>query len=79
MSDFPFQGKKILDVTCGSRSIWFDKHHPAALYCDIREENDTFLWASNDGRSEQLLNVKPDIMRLYKSSFSKRFIFTCCL
>ena len=19
--------KKILDVTCGSRSIWFDKHH----------------------------------------------------
>lgn len=28
--------KKILDVTCGSRSIWFDKHHPAAVYCDKR-------------------------------------------
>lgn len=22
---------KILDVTCGSRTIWFNKHHPAAL------------------------------------------------
>lgn len=22
--------KKILDVTCGSRTMWFDKHHPAA-------------------------------------------------
>lgn len=30
--------KKILDVTCGARSIWFDKHHPAAVYCDNRRE-----------------------------------------
>lgn len=30
--------KKILDVTCGSRTIWFNKEHPAAVYCDIREE-----------------------------------------
>lgn len=22
--------KKILDVTCGSRTIWFNKHHPNA-------------------------------------------------
>ena len=28
--------KKILDVTCGCRSIWFDKNHPAAVYCDKR-------------------------------------------
>lgn len=25
--------KKILDVTCGSRTIWFNKNHPAAIYC----------------------------------------------
>lgn len=31
--------KKILDVTCGSRSIWFDKNHPAAVYCDKRKES----------------------------------------
>lgn len=32
------QKKKILDVTCGSRTIWFNKHHPAAVYCDKRQE-----------------------------------------
>ena len=26
--------KKILDVTCGSKTIWFDKHHPVVIYCD---------------------------------------------
>ena len=28
--------KKILDVTCGMRGIWFNKEHPAAIYCDKR-------------------------------------------
>ena len=30
--------KKILDVTCGARTIWFNKHHPAVIYCDKRKE-----------------------------------------
>lgn len=30
--------KKILDVTCGSRTIWFNKRHPATVYCDKRRE-----------------------------------------
>ena len=29
--------KKILDATCGSRSIWFDKSNPDTLYVDRRE------------------------------------------
>ena len=29
--------KKILDVTCGSRSIWFNKNHPYAIYFDRRD------------------------------------------
>lgn len=33
--------KRILDVTCGSRTIWFDKQHPAAIYCDVRDEECT--------------------------------------
>lgn len=33
--------KEILDVTCGSRSIWFNKHHPAAIYTDGRKETFT--------------------------------------
>jgi hypothetical protein len=30
--------KKILDVTCSTRSIWFNKRHPLAIYCDKRKE-----------------------------------------
>lgn len=30
--------KLILDMTCGSRSIWFNKEHPAAIYFDKRDE-----------------------------------------
>lgn len=36
--------KKILDVTCGSRTIWFNKTHPAAVYCDSRRESYTGIW-----------------------------------
>lgn len=28
--------KKILDVTCGSKTIWFNKNHPSAIYYDKR-------------------------------------------
>lgn len=43
--------KKILDVTCGSRTIWFDKNHPAAIYCDKRDEENVEFWKSMDGNS----------------------------
>lgn len=42
--------KKILDVTCGSRTIWFNKHNPAAIYCDIRKEELTGIWKSESGQ-----------------------------
>ena len=54
--------KKILDVTCGSRSIWFNKHHPAAVYMDNRQVFDMCIWKSRDGRSEYTLTVNPDIV-----------------
>ena len=31
-------GKKILDVTCGDRTIWFQKNEPHTIYCDKRRE-----------------------------------------
>ncbi len=46
--------KPILDACCGARMFWFDKHHPAALYCDNR----TFTGIANDGRN---FSVHPDI------------------
>jgi SAM-dependent methyltransferase len=30
--------KKILDVCCGPRGMWFDKHNPLCLYLDRRNE-----------------------------------------
>lgn len=54
--------KKILDMTCGGRSIWFDKNHPNAVYCDIRQEEHTSFWKSTDGKSERFLNINPDVV-----------------
>lgn len=54
--------KKILDVTCGSRSIWFDKNHPAAVYCDKRQETYKNVWKSNGGQSEREYVVAPDVV-----------------
>lgn len=53
--------KKILDVTCGSRTIWFNKHHPAAVYCDIRREEYVGIWKSVKGRTERKCIIAPDI------------------
>lgn len=53
--------KKILDVTCGSRTIWFDKNHPAAIYCDIRDEEQSGVWTSTNGDSERKCVIHPDV------------------
>lgn len=50
--------KKILDVTCGSRSIWFNKAHPAALYCDKRNEVHSGFWQN----SKRKLEINPDVV-----------------
>lgn len=52
--------KKILDVTCGSRSIWFNKHHPNAVYCDKRREFDHGTFGARE--SADSINVDPDIV-----------------
>ena len=46
---------KILDATCGSRMIWFDKQNPDVLYMDNRQLTATLC----DGR---VLNINPDIV-----------------
>lgn len=38
--------KEILDVTCGSRSIWFQKDEPHTIYCDCRDEE----WEGDFGK-----------------------------
>ena len=50
MSDEKF----ILDVTCGGRSMWFNKKHPNAIYTDIREEVHK--------QYDRTLEIKPDVL-----------------
>lgn len=54
--------KKILDVTCGSKTIWFNKNHPNAIYADKRTEHITNIWKSGNGASERTCFVHPDVM-----------------
>jgi len=49
------ENKKILDATCGSRMMWFDKNHPDVVYCDNRTENHVLC----DGRT---LEISPDVV-----------------
>lgn len=53
------QEKKILDVTCGGRSIWFNKHHPAAIYCDKRQAQFKHIWKNTDNCA---LDINPDVL-----------------
>ncbi len=54
--------KKILDMTCGSKTIWFNKENPATIYCDKRKENLTGIWKSGNSKSERTCYVNPDIV-----------------
>jgi 23S rRNA G2069 N7-methylase RlmK/C1962 C5-methylase RlmI len=53
--------KPILDVTCGGRMMWFDKHNPACLYIDNRELQEAELC---DGRK---FSVNPDVIADFTS------------
>jgi ubiquinone/menaquinone biosynthesis C-methylase UbiE len=54
--------KHILDATCGSRTIWFQKQCPSAVYMDCREEHDTAIWKSTKNNSVRTLDVEPDVV-----------------
>ena len=56
--------KMILDVTCGDRTIWFQKKEPHTIYCDKRQEE----WEGDFGKvlnkngkkKHRHLVIKPD-------------------
>ena len=55
-------GKYILDATCGSRTIWFQKNCPLAIFMDEREEHGTAIWKSTKNNSVRTLDIVPDIV-----------------
>ena len=56
------EGKYILDATCGSRTIWFQKDCSIAVFMDCREEHDCAIWKSTKNNSVRTLSVEPDII-----------------
>jgi 23S rRNA G2069 N7-methylase RlmK/C1962 C5-methylase RlmI len=52
--------QRILDATCGSRMIWFDKQNPDVLYMDNRKLTDILC----DGR---VLNINPDVIADFRN------------
>ena len=72
LKDVP-EEKKILDVTCGSRSIWFNKENPAAIYCDKRNEELYGIWKD----SKRTCIVNPDVICDFTSlPFKDNFNFS---
>jgi len=52
--------KKVLDVCCGPRMMWFDKENPLAMFVDIRKES----FIACDGRT---INIDPDLIADFRS------------
>lgn len=53
------QEKMILDVCCGSKMFWFNKHHKNTIYMDIRdEEYDVY---------DKHIAVHPDVIADFRS------------
>lgn len=50
----------ILDVCCGSRMFWFDRHDERVIFCDIRNERHYLRDASSRGGQRELI-ICPDI------------------
>lgn len=54
--------KPVLDATCGSRMIWFNKNNEFAVFADKRELDCEAIWQSGDGKSTRYCNIHPDII-----------------
>ena len=53
--------RKVLDATCGGRSIWFDKENPEYVFVDNRVENNTRIWQSKTTGKERVITVNPAV------------------
>lgn len=55
---------KILDATCGSKSIWYQPHHPFVIFMDKRKEN------YKDPRVDRYFvhRVDPDVVSEWKNT-----------
>lgn len=54
--------QRILDVTCGDRTIWFQKNEPHTTYCDIRREEWEGYFGKQGRPKHRHLVIDPDIL-----------------
>lgn len=54
--------KPVLDATCGSRMIWFNKNNELAIFVDKRELDCEAIWTSGDGKATRYCSIHPDII-----------------
>lgn len=54
--------KPVLDATCGSRMIWFNKNNELAVFVDKRELDCEAIWTSGDGKATRYCSIYPDII-----------------
>lgn len=62
METVDVKDKPVLDATCGSKMIWFNKDNDLALFVDKREVNDEAIWTSGDGKRTRYVSVHPDVI-----------------
>lgn len=53
---------RILDATAGTRSIWYQKKCPFAVFMDKRSERVEIQYKGNGGRGKKTCTIKPDII-----------------
>ena len=53
---------KILDVCCGSRMFWYDKHEEHTTYMDIRKA----AYTATDRGKERRIEINPDVLADWK-------------
>ena len=54
---------KILDVCCGSKMFWYDKHEEHTTYMDIRRA----VYTAMDRGNKRKIEINPDIQADWKN------------
>ena len=57
-----YTNKKVLDATCGSRTMWFDKNDDRAIFVDRRTVDNEVIWENKNGKDQRVLNIHPDVI-----------------
>lgn len=72
---------KILDATCGPKTIWYQKSHPFVTFMDIRKETINTLQKGNKLVCSRVIKIDPDVVAdwtdrlLYPDNYFDMIVF----